>query len=252
MKLFVNDTAVLNYPLADEQDIGGMQSMLMDLSLIGTPDIYMTNMWSTGTQIGGLFMDNTGLAYHFEGSPSDGSVAVVTDRNEPVGWIVPGPGAVVAHNYTGSWKVNPVCLVAPTTMRAFTVNGVSRAYPNVLRIVPQDYITEVQEGTKLVRAPFANTQDLDSRDWDHNGPILSINGKRTETGDCTVDFHVTAQYTDDGKILLSDTGNFGCDSAYTIRDNAIMNHEAYGLQMELPLDNMVRVWKGECPRRPLS
>jgi len=254
MKIFVNNTAVLNYPLADEQAVSGLQSMLLDLSIVSSTQVYLTNMWSNGELVGGLFTNGASGAVscgHFSGAVQDGTLTVYNDAEVPIGWVVLGPESSTEARYAGKWLVNPVCVIAPTAVHTFSVNGVTMVYPNVLRIVPTDYIQAGTGGITIDRAPFANTQDLDARNWDENGPILSINGRKTTTGDCSLNLHVAATYTT-GRILLEDTDNFVCEGTYSTRDNAIMDHEDYGLAMELPLDNMVRVWKGSCNRRSLS
>lgn len=253
MKVFINNTAVLNYPLADGQSVSGLQSMLLDMSIVSSTPVYLINMWSNGEQTGGLFNNGASgevACGHFSGAIQDGSLVVYNDEETPIGWVVLGPESLSEAQYTGKWKVNPVCVTAPTAVHTFSVNGVERVYPNVLRIAPNDYIQVANGGTTIERAPFANTQDLDARNWDTNGPILSINGHKTITGDCSLYLHVAAEYTT-GRILLEDTDNFVCEGAYSTRDNAIMDHDDYGLAMELPLDNMVRVWKGICSRRSL-
>ena len=251
MKVFINNTAVLNYPLADNQDASVLQSMLLDMSVVSATSVYLTNMWSDGELAGGLLTNGTSgdaSCGHFSGSVRDTSVVIYDDKNKPIGWVMLGPEITSRRQCYGKWLVNPVCVVTPTAIHSFSVDGVSRVYPEVLRIIPTDYIQSADDGTFIERAPFADTQDLDARNWDINGPILSINNQKTKTGNCSLNLRVSAEYTA-GHIVLSDTDNFLCTGTYTVRDNAIMDHEDYGLYMELPLDNMVRVWKGDCPRR---
>lgn len=254
MKIFIGNAAVLNYPLAAEQDVGGLQSLLLDMSIVSSTKVYLTNMWSNGEQAGGLFTNGTAgddSCGHFVGAVQEDSLIIYDDTEKPIGWVMLGPESKSVTQYSGKWAVNQTCVIEPTAVHTFSVNGVSRPYPNVLRIVPTDYIQSDNNGESIVRAPFANTQDLDARNWDAHGPILSINNKKTVTGDSDLTLRVSATYTP-GQIILEDTTNFLCTGTYSVRDNAIMDHAEYGLAMELPLDNMVRVWNGTCSRRSLS
>lgn len=88
MKIFINDTAVLNYPLADQQDVGPVQSMLTDMSIVSSTPVYMTAMWSDGVTAGGLLTNGASgedPCGHFSGAIQDGSLSIYTDKAEPIG-----------------------------------------------------------------------------------------------------------------------------------------------------------------------
>lgn len=279
MKQFIDDFTNVNYPLADGQDIGALKVALQDMAIVSSYPVVLNTFWKSGDSMGGTLSivppedssssDNVPEPAHclyFDTVKNERIIRVKGEDGEPYGWIFINEDFTQNVNITGAFRVNPCCLTPEPVKKTLSINGHVNQYPAVLNLSFLDYIT-YENGT-VNRSAYGNSQELDSRNWDESGPLLSINGVTTQDDNINVSFrglyavvsYPVGEDSDSSSsrsysgprrtmMLFSHSGTFICPNADAMRDRTILSHEDYGLVKSLPLDNMVKVWRGELDRR---
>lgn len=237
--MFMYNYSDANYPFVSEADISQVKSLFEGLTLVSSETVYLTSVTASGARFSGTLETAGGAFGNFSGG-FETPLPVLSSSGSVLGYIYPGVAPFSNVVWAGSVAVSPLC-----------VSPAQDAEESVLALSFGGYIGAVVSSSAAVvsvSAEFRGDQALDSRQWDKEGSLLSINGVTSPIGSLKLNIDAALGTFDVGvgSILLSTPAvpNFVCTGTNAWRDAEIQLSSVLGESLPLPLDPVVSSWIG--------